>query len=165
MSERHEYTVCFLFSPDLSKVLLVRKNATDFAGKLNGVGGDLEKGEMAYHCAEREVLEETGVSQSGLQSLGLVRMAPLGTLDLPHDCKYGSGKAVLHYFAGALKPGTAAGKVTDKGEDLVWEPVEDVLNATPLSGRYAGNGDVPYFVKAGLDALDRYLPKTDRKET
>ncbi len=164
MIGKHEYTVCFLFSHDLKNVLLVRKGATEYAGKLNGTGGELCKDEIPYHCAEREVFEETGVSQSGLQSLGLVRMAQLGTLELPHDCKYGSGKAVLHYFAGALKPGTKTAKATDRGEDLVWEPVDDVLAATVESDRYAGNGDLPYFVNAGLAAMKRYLPGSDGTE-
>lgn len=159
MDAIHEYTVCFLFSHDLQQVLLVRKNATDFAGRLNGVGGELEKGEQAYTCAGHEIREETGISDDGLRSLGLVRLAPLGTLSLPHDCKYGSGKAVLHYFAGALKNGAVPAEKTDKGEDLVWSRVSEVLASGVDSDEYAGNGDLPYFVNAGLSALKRYLPE------
>lgn len=159
MRGRHEYTVCFLFSPDLSKVLLVRKNATEFTGKLNGVGGELNKDEPPYKCADREILEETGIRPDGLKSLGLVRLAQLGTLELPHDCKYGSGKCVLHYFAGVVKPDTAFFERTDRGEDLLWEPVSDVLASTASSERYAGKGDLPYFVNAGLETVKRYIPE------
>lgn len=159
MEERHEYTVCFLFSHDLARVLLVRKNATEFAGRLNGVGGELEDDEPSYKCADREILEETGIAPSGFRSLGLVRNVCLGSLSLPRDCKYKTGKCVLHYYAGALKPETVPLEKTDKGEDLVWEPVGDVLAATVDSDRYAGNGDLPYFVNMALQELKRYLPE------
>lgn len=164
MNERHEYTVCFLFSSDLSSVLLVRKGATEFIGKLNGVGGELMEDEPPYKCADREILEETNVSQQDMRSLGLVRLAPLGTLELPHDCKYGTGSAALHYFAGVLKPDTPVAKETDRGEELVWEGVADVLASGVNSDRYAGKGDLPYFVNQGLMAVKRYLPEWAAEE-
>lgn len=56
------YTLAFLFSVDLEKVLLVRKKSPEWQrGKLNGVGGKFEEGENGLQCIAREVFEETGV--------------------------------------------------------------------------------------------------------
>lgn len=160
MSKDHEYTVCFLFDNALENVLLVRKARTRFKGRLNGVGGEVNAtAEAPAECAVREIREETGIKYSGLKSLGLTRLAFLGTLLLPDDCKYQDGNGcVLHYYAGAMKPGTSYTKTTDTGEELVLEPVADILEATVDNVRYAGDGDLQYFVNAGLNALRRYLP-------
>jgi 8-oxo-dGTP diphosphatase len=51
-----------VFSEDLSKVVLIRKNRPKFlAGKLNGIGGHIEGGESHRSAMEREFKEETGV--------------------------------------------------------------------------------------------------------
>lgn len=55
------YTVGFAFSPDLSKVVLIRKKRPNWqVGKLNGVGGHVED-ESIRHCMAREFAEETDV--------------------------------------------------------------------------------------------------------
>jgi 8-oxo-dGTP diphosphatase len=53
------YVCGFLFSPDRSRVLLIRKNRPAWqAGKLNGVGGKIEAGETPIHAMIREFREE-----------------------------------------------------------------------------------------------------------
>ena len=49
-ANEHTYTVNILFSHDLSRILLVRKNRTDFINKLNGPGG---AGEPRCAAAEK----------------------------------------------------------------------------------------------------------------
>lgn len=58
----------FAFSLHGRLVLLIRKNRPGWqAGKLNGVGGKIEPGELADEAMVREFREETGIeSQSGL---------------------------------------------------------------------------------------------------
>ena len=57
-----EYVCGFLFSPDRSRVLLIRKRRPAWqAGKLNGVGGKVEAGETALHAMCREFREEAGL--------------------------------------------------------------------------------------------------------
>lgn len=57
-----KYTVGFLFTPDLSKVLLIHKLAPEWQkGKLNGLGGKIESGEGALPCFLREIEEESGI--------------------------------------------------------------------------------------------------------
>lgn len=52
----------FAFSPLGSLVLLIRKNRPEWqAGKLNGIGGKIEPGELADEAMVREFREETGI--------------------------------------------------------------------------------------------------------
>lgn len=56
------YVCGFLFSPDRSRVLLIRKRRPDWQkGKLNGVGGKIERGERPAQAMRREFIEEAGL--------------------------------------------------------------------------------------------------------
>ena len=60
-----EYTMGFIFSPDLKRVYLIRKTHPEWqAGKLNGVGGKRRKGEAFQACMAREAEEEAGYTGS-----------------------------------------------------------------------------------------------------
>jgi len=57
-----QYTLAFIFSSDLQKVLLITKNRPEYqAGKLNGIGGKIEPGEEPLDGMIREVREETSL--------------------------------------------------------------------------------------------------------
>jgi 8-oxo-dGTP diphosphatase len=57
-----EYVVGLVFTTDLKQVVLIKKNRPDWQkGKLNGIGGKLEKDETALTAMIREFEEETGV--------------------------------------------------------------------------------------------------------
>jgi 8-oxo-dGTP diphosphatase len=57
-----KYVVGFMFSPDKKHVALIRKSKPDWQkGKLNGIGGKIEEGEITYEAMTREFKEETGV--------------------------------------------------------------------------------------------------------
>lgn len=154
----NEYTVNFLFTANLKNVLLIRKNRTAFKGKLNGVGGELNPGEQPLRCALREIFEETGLKPERLASVdGDRQLKWLGTLILPNDCKYGAHDGCkLHYFAGLILNGNENNLIpTD--EELVLEPVQKVVTATPGNLEYAGDGDLAYFVAAGVRTLRAWL--------
>ena len=56
------YVVGFLFNPDMTEVVLIKKNRPDWQkGLLNGVGGKIESGEDPITAMIREFKEETGV--------------------------------------------------------------------------------------------------------
>jgi 8-oxo-dGTP diphosphatase len=56
------YVCGFLFSPDRSRVLLIRKRRPAWQkGQLNGVGGKIEPGESPARAMRREFSEEAGV--------------------------------------------------------------------------------------------------------
>lgn len=137
------YTVSFLFSPDLKEVLLIRKNRTSFAGKYNGVGGKIEPSYKSNEdSALREIKKETGISE-------LRQFSWLGSLCLPWDCASNNSKATIHFFSGIIYEGDTARQTTD--EVLKWFSVQDVLE-TPVSqsSMFAGEGDVQYFIRQAL---------------
>jgi 8-oxo-dGTP diphosphatase len=56
------YVVGYMFSPDFSKIVLIRKNRPSWQyGLLNGVGGKVEKDEDPLGAMSREFFEETGI--------------------------------------------------------------------------------------------------------
>ena len=51
-----------MFSEDLKRVVLIKKNKPDWQrGLFNGVGGKIEKAESSFDAMAREFEEETGV--------------------------------------------------------------------------------------------------------
>lgn len=71
-----EYVCGFLFSPDRSRVLLIRKNRPAWqAGKLNGVGGKVEPGETVNAAMRREFREEAGIDLADWRP-GVVLIGP-----------------------------------------------------------------------------------------
>src|SRR3954470_21452915 len=57
-----EYVCGFLFSPDRTRVLLIRKRRPAWqAGKLNGIGGKIEPGESPAQAMSREFREEAAL--------------------------------------------------------------------------------------------------------
>lgn len=158
----NDYTVCILLDSGLEQALLVRKARTDFEGRLNGVGGRVEPEEDPYDGALREIYEETGLSPQDLESLGLVRLAKLGELLVPEDCKTHDGACRLHYYAGAVKD-AALGCIRPAEEALEWTPVDRIIGSRPDSTEFAGNGDLAYFTYAAKRAVARYVPAKERK--
>lgn len=60
--------LCFVMRD--GQILLIRKKRGLGAGKINGPGGRLEKGETALAAAIRETQEEIGVTPTGLEHVG-----------------------------------------------------------------------------------------------
>ena len=60
--------LCFVMRD--GQILLIRKKRGLGAGKINGPGGRLEKGETALDSAIRETQEEVGVTPTGLEQIG-----------------------------------------------------------------------------------------------
>src|ERR1017187_4254100 len=66
MKQQTNYTVGFLFNKKLKKVALIRKQRPEWQkGKLNGIGGHIEDGEIPSVAQTREFFEETGLSYDG----------------------------------------------------------------------------------------------------
>jgi 8-oxo-dGTP diphosphatase len=68
---REEGTLCFVIQDGL--ILLIEKKRGLGAGKVNGPGGRLEKGETAEQAAIRETQEEVGITPTGVQWAGELR--------------------------------------------------------------------------------------------
>jgi 8-oxo-dGTP diphosphatase len=63
-------TLLFVVDEAARRVLLIEKKRGLGAGKVNGPGGRIEKGEDALACAVREVEEELRVTPTGVREMG-----------------------------------------------------------------------------------------------
>ena len=133
------YTLCFLFDETLENVLLLRKDRSKYAGKLNGIGGKVEKNEGPAAGAHREIREETGVA------VGLDFLNWQATIQLPaYTDSYGKDEIVFLYCYSAIVPSWVPKQQEGETEKLVWYPVKDVTYANV--DKFAGYGEVIYLV-------------------
>lgn len=149
MYKTQRYSVVILFNNDGSKILLQKKNRTAFAGKLNGVGGKINNGEIPSTGALREMQEEASLRPEDLEHFKWC-----GTLLVPEQCdeqnldKYPE----LWFFAGIVKDESRAQKPENETEEIDWyELNSDNKPITDLET--AGDGDLEYFIAVGKRLL------------
>ena len=68
---KEEGTLCFVIQD--GQILLIEKKRGLGAGKVNGPGGRIEKGETSEQGAIRETQEEVGITPTGVQWAGELR--------------------------------------------------------------------------------------------
>jgi 8-oxo-dGTP diphosphatase len=105
MSTMQGYVCGFLFSPDRSRVLLIRKRRPAWqAGKLNGLGGKIEPGESPLDAMRREFREEAAAEVPDWQEVII--------LNGPDDA--GSGRGWAGHFFRAFGDLDGARALTDE---------------------------------------------------
>ena len=77
--KRQRYTIIprtLVFITRGERVLLLRGSAQKriWANKYNGIGGHIERDEDIYAAAQREILEETGLTVENLRLVGLINI-------------------------------------------------------------------------------------------
>ena len=136
-----KYVVIFLFTEDLSKVLLIKKTHGPYTGCWNGVGGKIENGEDSRDAAVRETEEEVGVDIS-LDCKELVYM------------KFNNNVELTVFYA-MVDPADVSQM---EEEPIQWYPANQIAGRlTPIA--LAGDGNVPYFVSASIYELYAYKQK------
>ena len=106
-----KYVAGFLFRAEGREVALIRKTKPDWQrGKLNGIGGKVEKGEHVQSAMEREFREETGWAE--------VRWNKFCTLQVP--------QASVSFFKCMHGDDAVLRSTTD--EQVGWFNVQDVLS-------------------------------------
>lgn len=125
------------------RILLIRKKRGLGAGKINGPGGRLERGETPLEGAVREVQEELRVTPLGLRLAG------------EHSFQFVDGYSIhVHVFIASDYEGTPT--ETDEAVPL-WFPLQNIpydemwvddrlwiphlLNGITFSGRFIFDGD------------------------
>ena len=99
------YACGFLFSPDRTRVLLIRKRRPAWqAGKLNGIGGKIERGETPAEAMRREFREEADLDVTTWQEV----------LTLSGRDDAGTGVAWRGHFFRAFGEIDAARTMTDE---------------------------------------------------
>lgn len=133
-----KYTVVFIFSHDLEKILMIRKTKGPYPGCLNGVGGKIEDSDRnGYTAALREVKEETGIE-----------LRDMKCLRYEMKIEYTTGTE-LYVFYAVLKEGVHEKQMEE--EILEWHLVKDMLNVQDKI--LAGDGNIPYFINYALNEL------------
>jgi 8-oxo-dGTP diphosphatase len=132
------YVLGFLFDPQRIAVLLIRKQRPDWQrGKLNGIGGKIEAGEVPSQTMEREFREETGMAISSWRHFGQFRTRTENGLDLVY-CWHATASLA-------------------EAKQLTDEPLEKV-SVRRLPGWCVYN--VYWLVPMALTHLERRLPFT-----
>ncbi len=133
-----KYTLCFIFSPDLEKTLMIRKIKGPHPGYLNGIGGKIEDFDInPITSALREIKEETGLNSDDIEPLRyLVKLS------------YPNTNNELNVF---YTKQTVFGKHPHQMEDekLIWYKTKSLLDIN--NPNLAGDGDIPYFIKFALN--------------
>lgn len=140
------YTVCLLICEKTNRVLLIKKNKTDFRGKYNGVGGKFEADETGEMCAIREIKEETGVDVEG-------RLVWLGTFHHPQDCVKHDPEGCLLYFYAASIEENEVHQPKGETEKLKWFDINHILAMPTYNDVLAGNGDLQFILNEAMMRL------------
>jgi len=145
-----KYVIGFLFRKenDLSDVLLVYKNhgPEHVVGKLNGLGGMVEKGETPLQAMEREAAEE-----------GNVHLGPSCTPWQQFHYELHSSGSELHFFVARADRKITKEIRTCTDEVVSWVHVGDILNSGSAHVKDV-NGSSPIFFRHCVPNLMYLVP-------
>lgn len=144
-----KYSVCVLLNKGGTKVLLIKKDRTMFAGMLNGVGGKIEDGEEPWNGTLREIKEEASIDKKDIR-----RFSWLGRLTIPEQCDLNAIGTYpeLWFFTGIVEDESLAHTPEGSTEPVAWYELDE--NKHPVSEYgIAGNGDVEYFINMAYRML------------
>lgn len=117
-----------LFNKDKDAALFCMRKKDPYKGKLNFVGGKVEKGESSEEAAYRELEEETGITSRE------VKLYPL--MDLTYYCQ----QFVLEIYVGMLKEEI---RLREEKNPLLWLPLtEDYTDRE----RFAGDQNIAHIM-------------------
>ena len=117
-----------VFNKNKDKVLMCQRRKDPYKGKLNFVGGKVEKGESNDEAAYRELFEETGISKNDIE------------LDHFMDLNYFKYENNLQVYYGILKHDV---NLVEEKNKLEW--VE--LNKKLLDNdKFGGNYNIPHII-------------------
>jgi 8-oxo-dGTP diphosphatase len=119
-------TLGYILSPDGKKTLLIHRNKrqTDqHLGKFNGLGGKMEPGEDIYTCLVREIEEEANIKCEDVILRGTINWTGFG----PNGEDWFGFIYLIKSFSGTPKS-------TNEEGDLIWVPVEDIMDLPMWEG-------------------------------
>lgn len=143
------YTVCFIFNSAGTKILMQLKDRTLYKGKLNGVGGKIEEGELPLDGAYREIEEETSLTREDVPDLKWI-----ATIIACEQCddRYKDYYPELNFFAGTTENLSKAHNPETESEVLVICDIKNGDIDIPEKD-IAGDGNLHYIIPLALRSL------------
>ena len=120
--------VIIVFDKDENKILMCKRTKEPYKGKLNLVGGKVEK-EDELHAAYRELEEETGIKRDDIKLINVMNF------------NYKLQDMELEVYAGKLNKDV---KLVEEINKLVWVNKND--NFFDVE-KYAGEGNIGHMLK------------------
>lgn len=125
-------TLSLLIRGDELLLLQLRDTKAAWSGKLNGIGGHVERGENPYDSAKREILEETGIRVERLSLVGVVAV----------DVSEAAGVG-LYVYAGRSPTSELRGSPEGRP---IWVPLADLTELELVE-------DLPTLIPRALSVL------------
>lgn len=121
--------VIIVFNKENNKILMCKRTKDPYKGKLNLVGGKVEKDEDELHAAYRELEEETGITKNDIILTNLMNF------------EYKMLDMELEVYAGKLNKEV---KLIEEINKLLWiDKNDDFFNIE----KYAGEGNIGHMLK------------------
>ena len=121
--------VIVIFNKNMSKVLMCKRTKEPYKGKLNLVGGKVEKEEDELHAAYRELEEETGIKRDDIKLINVMNF------------NYKLQDMELEVYAGRLNKEV---KLVEEINKLLWVDKND--NFFDID-KYAGEGNIGHMLR------------------
>lgn len=121
--------VIIVFDKDENKILMCKRTKEPYKGKLNLVGGKVEKEEDELHAAYRELEEETGIKRDDIKLINVMNF------------NYKLQDMELEVYAGRLNKEV---KLVEEINKLLWVNKND--NFFDVE-KYAGEGNIGHMLK------------------
>ena len=121
--------VIIVFNKENDKILMCKRTKEPYKGKLNLVGGKVEKDEDELYAAYRELEEETGITKNDIMLTNLMNF------------EYKMSDMELEVYAGKLNKDV---KLVEEINKLVWVDKND--NFFDIQ-KYAGEGNIGHMLK------------------
>ena len=121
--------VIIVFDKDENKILMCKRTKEPYKGKLNLVGGKVEKEEDELHAAYRELEEETGIKRDDIKLINVMNF------------NYKLQDMELEVYAGRLNKEV---KLVEEINKLLWVDKND--NFFDID-KYAGEGNIGHMLR------------------
>lgn len=118
-----------VYNKENDKILMCKREKEPYKGKLNLVGGKVEKDENELEAAYRELNEETGITNQDIQLIRLMNL------------QYELSDIELEVYVGKLNRDV---KLVEEVNKLYWVDVKENFFD---EDKFAGEGNIGHMVK------------------
>ena len=125
----NKLNVIIVYNKEKNKVLMCNREKEPYKGKLNLVGGKVEKNEIDLYAAYRELYEETGISKEDIELIHIMNF------------EYEKPNFRLDVYAGRLNKKI---NLVEELNKLYWIDLKENFFD---ENRFAGEGNIGHMLK------------------